>query len=81
MGVAEAPRGSEKSQLEVSPAKRRVKLSPSPNPSRSTSELVLLMAKLRSELLFEVEVEVAMEAPVGVASEPEAAGVVEEGGG
>ena len=77
-GVVEAPRGSEKSQFEVSPARRRVRLSPSPSPSRSVS---VLMARLRSVLFDEVVVD-DEEAPVVPALEwADTVGVVEEGGG
>lgn len=77
-GVVEAPRGSEKSQFEVSPARRRVRLSPSPSPSRSVS---VLMARLRSVLFDEVVVDVE-EAPVVPGPEwADTVGVVEEGGG
>ena len=73
----EAPKGSEKSQLEVSPAKSRVKLNPSPRPSRSTS--VLIVGKLRSVLLLFEVVVLVEEAPVRSSELEE--GVVLEGAG
>ena len=91
----DAPRGSEKSQLEVSPANSRVRLRPSPRPSRSVSPLIPGGNSRLLLVLFEVGVVVEEALVLPAAVPPPAAertvapppasaeweGVVDEGAG